>query len=135
MFLYNPKSRHAFSFRSACFKCRIAFHDYTRQETRPCPECTLPMVNVGHHFRAPKRSAIRKWKALEKYVVEHGMTFDGKDGNGFVPSSVRELNQAVAGQFADEEYFNDPYKVKRSYKARPLTPQFYSNKYRGMIRY
>jgi hypothetical protein len=53
------------------------------------------MVNVGHHFRAPKRSAVRKWKALEKYVVEHGMTFDGKDGNGFVPSSVRELNQAV----------------------------------------
>jgi hypothetical protein len=93
------------------------------------------MVNVGHHFRAPKRSAIRKWKALEKYVVEHGMTFDGKDGNGFVPSSVRELNQAVEGQFADEQYFNDPYHVKRSYKARPLTPRFYSNKYRGMTRY
>jgi hypothetical protein len=92
------------------------------------------MVNVGHHFRAPRRSNVRKWKALEKYVVEHGMTFDGKDGNGLIPQSTRELNQIVNSQFRDDRYFND-VSNKTSWRARPLSPEFHSNKYPGLTRY
>jgi len=136
MFLYNPKSRKAaFSFRCACFKCRIAFHDANLKKERPCPECGKEMVNVGHHFRAPRRANIRRWKALEKYVVEHGMTFDCKDGNGFIPSSVREFEQTIAGIQSDDKYFNDARHVKRSYKARPLVTRFYSAKFPGIVRY
>jgi hypothetical protein len=93
------------------------------------------MVNVGHHFRAPKRSAVRKWKAIEKYVLEHGMTFDGKDGNGFVPHSVGDLNHAIAGAISDEKYFGDVSKGKRSWRARPRTVRFYSSKFNGIVRW
>jgi hypothetical protein len=136
MFLYNPKSRKAaFSFRCACFKCRIAFHDATLKKERPCPECGKEMVNVGHHFRAPRRANVRRWKALEKYVVEHGMTFDGKDGNGFVPRSIGDLNHAIDGIISDHQYYNDPRHLKTSWKARPRTVGFHSRRLKNDTRW
>jgi hypothetical protein len=134
--MFIKKRRTAFSFRCACFKCRIAFHDArVKEPERACPECGTPMVNVGVNFRAPKRQNIRKWKALEKMVLEHGMIFNCKDGHGFIPRSARELDQTVRNQLSDDRYFNDPKHPRRSYRARPLVVQFYTAKYPGTARY
>ena len=134
MFLYH-KRRTGFSFRCACFKCRIAFHDVDINNPHPCPECKTPMVNVGVFFRAPKRNNIRKWKALEKMVLEHGMLFNGKDGHGTIPRSIRELNQLTASVPRDREYYESLRKRKGWNAGRPLAVHFHTDKYPGTVRY
>lgn len=134
--MFIKKRRTAFSFRCACFKCRIAFHDaHVKEPERACPECGSTMVNVGVNFRAPKRQNVRKWKALEKMVLEHGMIFNCKDGHGTIPRSTRELNQLVEGSIRDQEYY-ESLRRRRGWNAgRPLAVRFYTDKYPGTAHY
>lgn len=39
-------------------------------EDRPrCPSCGEPSTPVGNSFRAPKKTAVAKWRALEKHFL------------------------------------------------------------------
>ncbi len=56
-----------------------------------CPECKQPMANLGRDFKAPRRSDIRAWKAIQKvYRLGHAFQTCGCDGPGFIPASELE---------------------------------------------
>ncbi len=70
----------AYSMSFACFKCKTAHKrhfdampcDYP--DSIECPICREPAINLGRHFKAPKKSDLAQWKKV-KYLVEHGFLF------------------------------------------------------------
>lgn len=56
-----------------------------------CPECKHPMANLGRDFKAPRKSDVRAWKAIQKvYRLGHAFQTCGCDGPGFIPASEHE---------------------------------------------
>ena len=69
---------YAMSF--ACFTCRTAQKRHFEADpcdypnTMECPICKDQMINLGRHFKAPKKSDLNQWKKV-KYLVNHGFIF------------------------------------------------------------
>ena len=93
----------------ACFTCRTAHKRGFKGSpaefplTMACPVCQDDMVNVGRHFKAPKKSDIAQWKKV-KFLVEHGFVFQhvyqtGEDGRVYYqvdyPKTLEEARQFV----------------------------------------
>ena len=89
----------------ACFGCRKVFKqpnilDLPKQD-RPrrgekrivlCPQCSKPMQNMGHAFKAPRQNATKQWKKVET-LFTNGIRFDyaGWAGPGYRPATMREV--------------------------------------------
>jgi len=63
----------------ACLNCCKSFKRSVEfggdiPEELPCPECGEAAVNLGRHFKAPRRSDARQW-AKVRFLVEHGFRF------------------------------------------------------------
>jgi len=43
-------------------------------EELPCPDCGEAAVNLGRHFKAPKKSDARQWAKVQ-FLVDHGFRF------------------------------------------------------------
>ncbi len=69
---------YAMSF--ACLNCKTSNmrHFYKAPcdypDTMECPICSGVAVNLGRHFKTPKKSDDARWKKV-KYLVEHGYVF------------------------------------------------------------
>ena len=69
-----------YSMSFACCDCKtsnmrqfnLAPCDYPR--TIECPVCKGVAVNLGRHFKPPKKSDAAQWKKVE-YLIEHGFIF------------------------------------------------------------
>ena len=69
---------YAMSF--ACFICKtsnmrhfdVLPRDYP--STMECPICKSTTVNLGRHFKSPKKSDVAQWKKV-RFLVEHGFVF------------------------------------------------------------
>jgi hypothetical protein len=36
------------------------------EERFPCPDCGVPMTNIGIGFKPPKRRDVKRWRAIEE---------------------------------------------------------------------
>lgn len=82
----------------ACLVCRVSSkvpsdNDLLTETTRraPCPECGRPMQYMGRTFQAPRRSAVRKWRVVER-LIQAGYRFESM-GNCSLPTTQRELEE------------------------------------------
>ena len=70
----------AYSMSYACFICHTSIMrhfdvppcDYPK--TMKCPICKSTTVNLGRHFKPPKKSDVAQWKKI-KFLAEHGFVF------------------------------------------------------------
>jgi hypothetical protein len=70
-----------------------------------CPECKQPMANLGLDFKAPRKSDIRAWKAIQKvYRLGHAFQTCGCNGPGYVPASEHEYQDYL--ELMRETYIN-----------------------------
>ena len=77
-----PKAEHGpeYAMSFACFKCKTAHKrhfeaapcDYPN--SMECPICKELAINLGRHFKVPKKSDLAQWKKV-KYLVDHGFVF------------------------------------------------------------
>lgn len=64
----------------ACFDCRKSFKRHfdcsppEYPQVIDCLECDGKFVNLGRHFKAPRRTDEKQWKKV-RYLVEHGFLF------------------------------------------------------------
>ncbi len=81
--LPTPKEKYLgpeYAMSFACFSCRTAQkrhfdatpNDYPK--TMECPICKDTMINLGRHFKAPKKSDLNQWKKV-KYLADYGFVF------------------------------------------------------------
>lgn len=93
---------YAMSF--ACFECKTAHKrhfdsspcDYPR--SMACPVRNSKMVNLGRHFKAPKKSDEAQWKKV-KFLVDHGFVFQHiyelrEDGGHYKVEYPKTLSEA-----------------------------------------
>ena len=89
----------------ACLDCRKSFKrrvDIVEgvPEELPCPDCGEAAVNLGRHFKPPKKSDVRQW-AKVRFLVEHGFRFQKiRTGSGHwdtvaYPDTLEEAKEFV----------------------------------------
>lgn len=105
---------HNYRDHFACFDCRKAFKywqweecDETTFQMRQrlqhapreivCPDCSLPMVDMGLDFKAPRKSESEAWEVL-RALAANGFTFHSCGCYvGFTPpKTLREVQQWLA---------------------------------------
>jgi hypothetical protein len=61
----------------ACFTCRVSLKGRPRRaQQKPCPRCGTPMLDMGMHFKAPRRLARKQWRKVQ-LMVRKGYRFVG----------------------------------------------------------
>lgn len=78
----------------ACFACRKAYKQVARadlpeherpapgvQRVVPCPQCGVPMADVGPDFEAPRQADVKRWQVVELFH-RHGIRRAGGPGPG-----------------------------------------------------
>jgi DNA-directed RNA polymerase subunit RPC12/RpoP len=89
----------------ACLDCRKSFKRLVNPldevpEKLPCPDCGKPKINLGRHFKPPKKSDTKQW-AKVKFLVEHGFRFQkiqvdsGHHDTVPYPESLEEAKEFV----------------------------------------
>lgn len=64
-----------YSFHFACFHCRHSFkRNGGRDQVKPCPNCGASAINLGRHFKPPKRSDGAQWEKAA-FLVRAGFLF------------------------------------------------------------
>lgn len=69
-----------YSMSFVCFKCKTSnmrhfnLPPFDYPKTMECPVCKDTTVNLGRHFKAPKKSDLAQWKKVE-FLVKHGFVF------------------------------------------------------------
>lgn len=109
--------------RQACFKCCLAFSMVGRNDTMPCSVCGEPTHYVGTSFRAPRRQDKRRWKVLEKLVLECGYIFHNS-GHGYIPKNAREVDFLLSVEPRQEKWWQDTRGRSRSYVGRMISEGF-----------
>lgn len=98
----------------ACFECRVAF-----KECSDCPECEMPMVEMGRDFKAPPRND-RKWWRNAEILANAGFRFEscGCSGPKYGPLGKR-LSGAQA--FVDAHFrYLLPKELRKKHNANSL---------------
>jgi DNA-directed RNA polymerase subunit RPC12/RpoP len=91
----------------ACFHCRKSFKQSYRGELksgesdRPfrCPECGVPMKNMGADFKAPRQCDSKQWlkvEILESFGIVYQMGCC--DGPGDRPAVLREVEEFLVAR-------------------------------------
>jgi ribosomal protein L44E len=97
---------YAMSF--VCFTCKTSNMRHFSVEpcrypkTMECPVCKGLAVNLGRHFKPPKKSETAQWQKV-KYLVDHGFVFQSiyeqRDDSGYYkisyPRSLAEAKEFV----------------------------------------
>lgn len=87
---YGPYKQHW-----ACFGCRKMFRNHRGEAPvrgLKCPECKLPMRNMGLDFKAPRASDVAQWKKVE-ILFRAGFKYSscGCSGPGERPKYLRDV--------------------------------------------
>lgn len=127
---YGPYKEHF-----ACFECRKVFKQTNRwelpEEVRPkkgeqrickCPQCGIPMADMGLDFKAPKKNDILQWKKV-KILYEHGFSYHscGCCGPGFRPSELSEVDNFIEGKLEKSEGEKLLLKIAAKIKSREIS--------------
>ena len=105
--MYNFWAKN-YKMHFACFACRKVFRISPFREWVPpevhfaavipevkCPDCALPMCDMGLAFKAPRRTDVKSWRLIqarwEAYQATHPIT-DSVTGH---PLSSRELGELL----------------------------------------
>jgi hypothetical protein len=88
----------------ACLDCRKSFKRPVNPSEGiptelPCPDCGEAAVNLGRHFKPPKRRDGRQWEKV-RFLVEHGFRFQkirtGSSGQSVpYPETLEEAKSFV----------------------------------------
>lgn len=108
--IYGPYKEHF-----ACFSCRKVFKQerhaeapagsaITNQREHKCPQCGVPMADMGLDFKAPKMGDTKQWQKV-KILFDHGFTFHscGCCGPGFRPAELKDVYAFIEGQRSKTE--------------------------------
>ncbi|HAH52295.1 MAG TPA: hypothetical protein DCL80_14005 [Balneola sp.] len=77
----------------ACTECRKSFkRQVNLMEEVPkeslCPDCGKPTINLGRHFKPPKKNDKKQWEKV-KFLIENGFRFQkirtGPDHHETIP--------------------------------------------------
>ena len=61
--------------KNVCFNCRTAFNvSYEGIREVVYTTCGVPMIQLPHRFRPPKKSETAKWETV-KFLVENGFPY------------------------------------------------------------
>ena len=103
--LYGPYKAHF-----ACFDCRKMFRRPARcelarpprkdeQAVAPCPQCGVPMHDLGLDFKAPKQTDVEQWEKVAA-LHRHGYTFHscGCGGPGPRPPRLKDVGPFLMEQ-------------------------------------
>ena len=71
----------------ACFDCRKSFSKEASITARKCPDCSLPMTDMGPYFEPPRKAAAKRWQVM-KVVADAGFRFNSKDAKTFVENRI-----------------------------------------------
>lgn len=87
----------------ACIDCRKSFKRLVDPlgeipEKLPCPDCGKSAINLGRHFKPPKRSNTKQWLKV-KFLVEHGFCFQRVYAENYeivpYPDTIEEAKEFV----------------------------------------
>ncbi len=53
---------------NVCLTCRKSAKAKDGMPAPICPTCHIPMVNIGKHWRVPKRTDDKEWKKLKDRI-------------------------------------------------------------------
>jgi hypothetical protein len=85
-----------------------------------CPQCTIPMTEVGKNFKPPGKHQISQWKKV-KLLLDNGFKFTTHHGRYprkyLIPNTIGEV-KAILKQSALRTY-SDRGKGKRGSKLLP----------------
>jgi hypothetical protein len=93
----------------ACFHCRKMFRQAplsdlpghrrpssSEKRVVPCPECGIPMNNMGLDFKAPPHDDLKQWRKVE-ILFHHGFAYHSCGcGPGRRPGKLREVDAFLA---------------------------------------
>jgi hypothetical protein len=88
----------------ACFTCKTAHKRHYEGSpgdyppVMECPICKESAVNVGRHFKTPKKTDHEQWKKV-RFLVDHGFVFQAvyeqsDDGGFYKVSYPKTLSEA-----------------------------------------
>ena len=83
----------------ACLKCRKSFKRPGHNiRERKCPHCGDTAINLGRHFRPPKRRDDAQWAKVE-YLIANGFAFhkvyDDENTQIRYPKTLAEAKEFV----------------------------------------
>jgi hypothetical protein len=93
----------------ACFGCRKMFRQPVRhilaraladgeERVAPCPQCSLPMNNLGKHFKPPRQTNTKQWEKV-KLLYLAGYRFPAGQASYFkYPTRLNEVQSFIADQ-------------------------------------
>lgn len=57
-----------------------------------CPQCSKPMINMGHDFKTPPKNDQKQWQKV-KILYQHGFTYHscGCGGPGYRPKNLNQV--------------------------------------------
>jgi hypothetical protein len=58
--------------KGVCFNCRMTFHSGKYPE---CPKCGNKLQFIGPDFRPPRKSDVKRWRAVQLLVEKGGVSF------------------------------------------------------------
>ena len=79
-----------------CFECRKTFKKpFTTSDQYLCPQCRLPMTNMGTDFKAPPQKDLKQWRKAEILAREGILFFPSHANNlpGNRPAILKDLPQ------------------------------------------
>ncbi len=74
----------------ACFDCRKSFAKEAVAEgenSRKCPECAKPMIDMGAYFEPPRKLSVKRWKVM-KVLAENNFRFNSKDSKIYIQNQI-----------------------------------------------
>ncbi|MCB9600057.1 MAG: hypothetical protein H6722_21285 [Sandaracinus sp.] len=108
---------HTYKEPFACFDCRKYFKQTSRWELPehqrpregeprvvPCPQCGVPMADMGHDFKPPAMRDVKQWEKV-RFLFDHGFSFHscGCCGPGYRPEDLAEVEAFLVSSSAISE--------------------------------
>ena len=82
----------------ACLNCRKSFKRTYSEDSKKCPHCGENAINLGRHFKPPKRSDDEQWEKVQ-FLIDNGFAFHKiYDDNGEhipYPKTLSEAKEFV----------------------------------------
>lgn len=87
----------------ACLPCRHTAK-FPRGTSARCPRCRAPMIDLGHDFKAPRRTNLAQWEKV-RLLAAAGITFHscGCTGPGPRPLTLTDAKTLLRLRRADRK--------------------------------
>lgn len=83
----------------ACFDCRKSFAKEPvaeNENSRKCPECAKPMIDMGAYFEPPRKLSKKRWHVM-KILANYGYKFNSEGTKAYIKIFILQVkNPRVA---------------------------------------